>query len=98
MADFGKLTQVEGLKGILVRPCHNCGNMKAVFSFQWHGLVVRGAKVMEGAKGRFISMPSRKKGEEWEDVCFFLSPELREQITQEVLSEYDAAIADMTAK
>jgi len=79
---------MEAVSNIFVRPCVNCGNMKAVVSMSWHGLVVRGLKLVDGAKGLFLSMPARKRGEDWEDICFFVDPSAREEVTTKVLEEY----------
>ncbi len=85
----GKEISVEGLSSIFVRPCSNCGSMKAIVSFLWNGLVVRGMKLIEKDGSMFMGMPSRKKGEEWEDVCFFIDTELKKQITEKVIAEYE---------
>ncbi len=68
--------------------------MKAVVSITWHGLVVRGCKLIEGAKGSCLCMPARKKGEEWEDVCYFVGAENRSTVTEAVLAEYRVEIFD----
>jgi stage V sporulation protein G len=51
--------------------------------------VVTGIAVREGKNGLFISMPSRKHGSEYKDICFPITKEAREQITQAVLSKFD---------
>lgn len=81
---------------IFVRPCKNCGNLKAVVSITFHGLVVRGLKLTETAKnGEMIlrlDMPSRKRGDDWEDVVFFLDPVARETVCAAVVAEYQKVI------
>jgi len=49
-------------------------------------LVITGIKVIEGAKGLFVSMPSSKnpKGE-YKDICFPITSELREEINVAIL-------------
>jgi DNA-binding cell septation regulator SpoVG len=84
---------MESVNNIFVRPCVNCGSIKAVVSMTWYGLVVRGFRIVEGAKGLFLGMPSRKRGEEWEDVCFFVDPSAREEVTNKVLEEYAKVLA-----
>ena len=45
---------------------------------------------MEGSKGTFVSMPSYKtKDGSYKDLTFPLNKELREQIQNAVLKEYD---------
>jgi len=54
-------------------------------------LLVKGIRVIEGKNGLFISMPQEKsKDNKWYDIVKCLSGELREQITEEVLSSYNA--------
>lgn len=84
---------MEMIDHIFVRPCKNCGSLKAVVSLAYHGLVVRGVKIMEGAKGIFLGMPARKRGEDWEDICFFLDAQAREEVTKTVLKEYEKVIS-----
>lgn len=50
---------------------------------------VTGIKIVEGKNGKFVSMPSQKgSDDEYHDICFPLSKELREEITEEVLDAY----------
>lgn len=54
---------------------------------------VTGIRIMRGGKnGCFVAMPSRKgKDEQYYDVCFPVSKELRAEITEAVLSTAKAA-------
>lgn len=80
---------MEPISNIFVRPCKNLGNLKAIVSLNYYGLVIRGLKLSDGKNGMFLGMPARKRGEEWEDICFFLDPEMREKVTKRVLDEYE---------
>ena len=52
--------------------------------------VVRGLKVLEGTKGLFVVMPSRKvKGDDYRDVAHPITAEFKDYIQQEVLKTYD---------
>lgn len=60
--------------------------------------VVTGVKVMQGQKGLFVVMPSRKTNETdengrtvYKDVCFPVTKEARDQITEVVLKAYNSA-------
>lgn len=54
--------------------------------------VVKNVRVVDGAKGLFISMPSRRnvKGE-FSELCFPLSAELRRELSDAVLQAYREA-------
>jgi stage V sporulation protein G len=52
-------------------------------------LFLNGMRVVEGSKGRFVSMPSRKdKSGEYQDVFFPANREVRQQLQDEILSRY----------
>ena len=56
-------------------------------------LVVRGLKVIEGSKGLFVVMPSRKvKGNEYRDVAHPVTADFKVYLEQEVLKSYKAFI------
>ena len=56
--------------------------------------LVKNVRVVEGEKGMFVSLPSRRnvKGE-WTEQCFPMTKELREKLSAVVLAEYDRALA-----
>ena len=55
--------------------------------------VVRGLKVLEGSKGLFVVMPSRKvKGDDYRDVAHPVTAEFKDYIQQEVLKAYELYI------
>ena len=56
--------------------------------------LVKNVRVVEGEKGLFVSLPSRRnvKGE-WTEQCFPMTKELREKLSAVVLAEYDRALA-----
>mgnify|MGYP000129874021 CR=1 FL=1 len=55
--------------------------------------LVKNVRVVEGAKGLFLSLPSRRnvKGE-WTEYCFPMTKELRAELTASVLDAYEAAV------
>ena len=57
-------------------------------------LLMKNVRVVEGEKGLFVSLPSRRnvKGE-WTEQCFPMTKELREKLSAVVLAEYDRALA-----
>ena len=55
--------------------------------------VVRGLKILEGPKGLFVVMPSRKvKGDDYRDVAHPITAEFKDYIQQEVLKSYELYI------
>ena len=54
-------------------------------------ILVKGIRIVDGKNGLFISMPSEKaKDNKWYESVRCLNKEIREQITQEVISSYMA--------
>lgn len=53
---------------------------------------VRGIKIVNGANGLFVSMPSHKVGEEYKDVCFPITAECRKQLNDAVIQAYEQAL------
>lgn len=53
--------------------------------------VVTGIRIMDGKKGLFVSMPSRKNKEgDYQDICFPVTADFREYLHEKVLQEYNA--------
>jgi len=56
--------------------------------------VVRGLKVIQGAEGRFVAMPARRKRDgTFQDVAHPINRETREYLEKVVLAAYDAEVA-----
>ena len=68
------------------------GNTQAFASIAVDDLIaIRGIRVIEGEKGLFVSMPQslNPKTNEFNDIAFPLTKELREQIIKAVIDEYE---------
>jgi stage V sporulation protein G len=54
-------------------------------------IAIRGIRVVDSEKGLFVSMPQSqdKKTNEYHDIAFPLTGDLRKEISQAVLNEYD---------
>lgn len=51
--------------------------------------VVHGLKIIDGQKGMFVAMPSRKMPDgEYKDIVHPITPELRVEITRIVIKKY----------
>ena len=68
------------------------GNTKAFASIAIEDLVaIRGIRIVEGAKGLFVSMPQSKDDSgEYHDIAFPLTADLRKEISKSVLAEYNS--------
>lgn len=71
------------------------GKMKAVVSITIDDqFVVHDIKVIDGEKGLFIAMPSRKSPDgEYRDIAHPISSEVREHLQTLILDKYREAIA-----
>ncbi len=80
---------------VRVRKIPNDGKMKAVASITLdQEFVVHDIKIIEGDKGLFIAMPSRKTAEnEFRDIAHPITPETREYIQTTILNAYKEYVA-----
>ena len=60
-----------------------------------HDLVIDGIKIIDGSKGLFVGMPSRKAegSNNYNDIAFPITKELRKAIQETAVSEYKTKIA-----
>jgi stage V sporulation protein G len=55
--------------------------------------VVRGLKVIQGAEGRFVAMPARRKRDgTYQDIAHPINKETREYLERVVLEAYDEEV------
>ncbi len=75
---------------VRVRKVTKDGKMKAVVSITLDDeFVVHDIKVIEGEKGLFIAMPSRKASDgEYRDIAHPINSETRDKIQQLILQKY----------
>lgn len=80
---------------VRVRKVTKEGKMKAVVSITLDDeFVVHDIKVIEGEKGLFIAMPSRKASDgEYRDIAHPINSDTRERIQAIILAEYEKAAA-----
>ncbi len=87
---------------VRIRKVDKEGKMKAIVSITFDDeFVVHDIKVIEGEKGLFIAMPSRKAADgEYRDIAHPINSGTREAIQRIILSEYEAAMeqADIGAE
>lgn len=52
--------------------------------------VVKGILIMEGKNGLFMSMPSKRdKNGDYKDICFPITKDARQQISDEIMKQYN---------
>lgn len=75
---------------VRIRRVEKEGKMKAVVSITIENeFVVHDIKVIEGEKGLFIAMPSRKASDgEYRDIAHPINSATREQLQQLILKKY----------
>ena len=80
---------------VRVRKVAREGKMKAVVSITIdEEFVVHDIKVIEGEKGLFIAMPSRKAADgEYRDIAHPINSDTRSRIQQIILDKYEAELA-----
>lgn len=52
-------------------------------------LVIHGIKVLDGIKGIFVAMPSKRSGDKFKDLVHPLNTEFRKTIQEKILTEYE---------
>ncbi len=74
----------------------NDGKMRAVVSITLDDeFVVHDIKVIEGEKGLFIAMPSKKTADgEYRDIAHPINRETREKVQSLILEAYEKALSD----
>ena len=81
---------------VRVRRIAQVGRMKAVASITMDNeFVIHDIKVIEGEKGLFIAMPSRKATDgEYRDIAHPINSETREKIQGIILQKYEQVLAE----
>ena len=85
---------------VRVRKIASEGKMKAIVSVTFDNeFVVHDIKVIEGDKGLFIAMPSRKSADgEYRDIAHPINSGTRERIQNIILEKYEEALTEDVAE
>jgi len=83
-----KITEVK------VYPAKENGRLKAYATVVFDDcFIVRDLKVIEGEKGLFISMPSRRRKDgSFRDIVHPLNADTRKMIEESIINEYNKAV------
>lgn len=81
---------------VRVRKITKEGKMKAIVSITLEGeFVVHDIKVIEGEKGLFIAMPSRRMSDgEYRDIAHPINSETRDMIQKIILDKYNEVLSE----
>ena len=79
---------------VRVRKITKEGKMKAIVSITIDNeFVIHDIKVIEGEKGMFIAMPSKKAADgEYRDIAHPINSDTRDQIQRIILERYEQAL------
>ena len=82
---------------IRIRRIAKEGKMKAVVSITFdNAFVVHDIKIIEGEKGLFIAMPSRKAADgEYRDIAHPINSDTRDTVQSMVLSRYEELMEEV---
>ena len=65
------------------------GKTKAICDLVFDDVLrIKGIRVVDGEKGLFAAMPSRKRGEEYENILQITDDSLHEKVRDKVLDAY----------
>ena len=80
---------------VRIRKVEKEGKMKAVVSITIDNeFAVHDIKIIEGEKGLFIAMPSRRNAEgEYRDVAHPINSDVRQHIQQLIMDKYEEEMA-----
>lgn len=81
---------------VWVRKVTKEGKLKAIVSITLDNeFVVHDIKVIEGEKGLFIAMPSKKAADgEYRDIAHPINSSTRERIQNTILEQYEKTLAE----
>ncbi len=87
------------ITSIIIRRLSMESKMRAVVSITFdNAFVVHDVKVIEGARGLFIAMPSRKTAEgEFKDIVHPINSTFRDELSAAVLDKYQQAVKEQAS-
>ncbi len=85
---------------VKVFPAKDDGRLKAYATIVFeNSFIIRDLKVIEGAKGLFVSMPSRRRKDgTFRDIVHPLNSEMRRTIEDRVIQEYNKVMKNGTSE
>ena len=91
-----KAVLIMEITDIRVRKINSESKMKAVVSITIDNeFVVHDIKIIEGEKGLFIAMPSKKSTDgEYRDIAHPINSETRDKLQQTILEKYEESLTE----
>lgn len=84
---------------VRVYPTKSNGKLLANASIEIEGIVIKGFKIVEGRDSDFVSWPSQKgKDGNYYDQVFALNKDIRREVEDNILDEYDNVKANEDKK
>ncbi len=79
---------------VKVYPVNEGGRLRAYATVVFdNSFIVRDLKIIEGDKGLFVSMPSRRKKDgSFRDIAHPLNSDMRNEVEQRVVAEYNSTV------
>lgn len=63
--------------------------VKAFININYHGLIIKGLRIIDGRNGKFVSYPREKgKDDKWYDIVIPDNMTLKQEIENIVMDEY----------
>ena len=85
--------------GVRAYPIGGGGSVMANLTFDINGcFAIRGAKLIQGKNGPFVSMPQRSTKDGYQEVVFPITREMRDTVNNMALDAYEQALAEMKVK
>jgi len=80
---------------IKVYPVKDSGRLKAYATMVFDScFIIRDLKVIEGDKGLFVSMPSRRRKDGFRDIVHPLNSSTRTEIENRIIAEYERTASE----
>lgn len=72
-----------------IYPIESKTNLLANVNLSVLDFVIKGFKIVDGKKGKFVSNPSQKYNDEYHDTAYCIDRELWEEVTEAIILMYE---------
>ncbi len=81
------------ITNVIVTPLSGYGNLKAIASIHYHGVVLSGIKLLDRDGAMWLGMPSKKMNETWSDIYYFPEEKERARVLKAVKEKYERQLS-----
>ncbi|GEM_PF-1779260 len=78
----------DDITSVMVNPLNGFGNLKAIASLNFRGVILKGLRLLDKDGTLWLSMPRRKRNETWEDIYFFPDKSVKDSVLDAVVKQY----------